>query len=155
MEDRDNIRVDLLKFRRKAYLSYSENSPERKKFLKTILENELRFKEKDIPKDLVNFLIEGDRVVLQDTIKEIVLCVIGIALSWTVAVLGRPLFHGIISSIFAGAGIGCLLAAIRHGYDYFKYRKSLNVIKQYSNDMRQQMNRISNEIKRLDGPYGF
>jgi hypothetical protein len=153
--DNDNVRVDLLKFRRKAYLTYPENSPERKKFLKTILENELRLTEQEVPQNLVNFLLEEDNFVLHNAIKNISLCVFSFIFSTAAAWMFHSLFHGFVSSLFVGASIGSVWAGYQYGRDYWQYKKSINVVKQYSNDMKKYMNKITNDIKRLEGPHGF
>lgn len=155
-EDKDNVRVDLLKFRRKAFLSYAEGSEERKKFLKTILENELRLTKQEVPHELINFLIEEDGLAWQNATKNIILCIISLAFSIAAAILFHTIYHGIVMSIFVGAAIGSAWAAYQYGYDYWKYRKSINIVKQYSNDMNKYMNKITNDIKRLEGPHrGF
>ena len=69
MDDRDNVRVDLLKFRRKAYLSYPQGSKERKTFLKTILQNELKITKQEMSPDIINLIIEGNKTVLWDCLK--------------------------------------------------------------------------------------
>src|SRR5277367_2070284 len=71
-EDRDNVRIDLLKFRRKAYLSYPIGSPERKTFLRTILQNELRLTKNEMPQYLIDSVIEGEEHVQSDALKSII-----------------------------------------------------------------------------------
>lgn len=152
MDDKENVRVDLLKFRRKAFMSYPEGSNERRNFLKTILQNELRLTEKEVPLELINYIIEGDNVAIHDTIKDVALCSIAAITCGVAAFMFRSLFHGIATSIFIGGSFGCLWAAYQYGYDYFLFRKSVDTVKQYSNDMKKYMNKISNDIKRLEGP---
>jgi len=154
MDDQDSVRVDLLKFRRKAFLSYPEGSPERKTFLKVILQNELRITENEMPQDFMNLVLEGSTEVLKDTLKN-VLILLGILFicSYTFIELW-PKIH-FLAVIFLIGGVGCIIESGLRIKNYFSYRKSMEVVKQYSNDIKKQMNRISNDIKRLDGPHGL
>jgi hypothetical protein len=152
MSDPEQIRVDLLKFRRKAYLSYPEGSWQRKTFLKTILQNELRLTKQEMPHDLINFLVEGDKVVLWDMVKQF--------LSWAafsaLCVIAFAFLHSYWSSfIFLFVGAGSLGVGLFYIYEYWRYRNSVSKVKKYFNDMQQYMNKISNDIKRLEGPHGF
>jgi len=154
MDNRDNVRIDLLKFRRKAYNSYPEGSMQRKEFLKTILQNELRLTKDDVPHDIINLVIEGQQIVLADTLKKI----FGwLALASLNLVLFTYFWPSIryFSSIFIGVGAACLSLAIDKLVEYYRYYKSVDVIKKYSNDINKHMTKISNDIKRLEGPHGF
>jgi hypothetical protein len=150
-QDKDQVRVDLLKFRRKAYLSYPEGSPERKKFLKTILENELRLTEKEVPQTLIDFLIEGDKTFLWSTIRKFLGWFVASMFCLTVFVL----IHTKLSLLILIPGGACLAVGIIYLEKYWAYRKNIETVKKYSNDMKKYMNRISNDIKRLEGPYGY
>lgn len=150
-DDKDNVRVDLLKFRRKAYLSYPEGSIERKNFLKTVLETELRLTEQDIPRELINFIVDGNREAFKKTMKQFF-----IWFGWAVVNSGIYAWmfsdHKLFSFVFLFTGVGCMTVAFQHLYEYWAYRKSVKTVKQYSQEMQQYMNRISNDIKRLEGP---
>ena len=154
MDEKENIRVDLLKFRRKAYLSYPEGSNERKTFLKVILENELRHTENDVPPEFMDLILAGSAEVLKSTLKEVfilfgicVLCSFLFVEMW-------PKIH-YLDIIFLVGGAGCLISSGLKIKDYFRYRKNMGIIEKHANDVKKQMNRISNDIKRLEGPHGF
>jgi len=150
-DDKDNIRVDLLKFRRKAYLTYPVGSEERKIFLKAVLKHELMLTERDVPQDLINLIIEGGQVVFWDSMKHFLLwlgasTVCGGIFAWLYTL---RIFMGFGFLFF---GVGCLTIAVQYLYEYWRYCKSLKTVKKYSNDMQQYINKISNDIKRLEGP---
>jgi hypothetical protein len=150
-EDRDNVRVDLLKFRRKAYLSYPPGSPERKHFLKTVLQNELILAKNDMSQDVINLIIDGDKIVVKDTIKQCIIRFVAAILCAIVFVVTRPIIHN-FAFVYLVMSTICSILGFDSLYDYWKYYKSINVVKKYSNGIKQQMNRITNDIKRLEGP---
>lgn len=154
MDDKDLIRVDLLKFRRKAFLSYPEGSPERKTFLRVILQNELQVTEHEMPQDFMNLVLEGSGVVLKKLLKDVSF-LLGIGLITGATFIETwPKVHS-LALIFLITSVGCFVETTMKIIEYFKYRKSMEVVKEYSNDIKKQVNRISNDIKRLDGPRGF
>jgi hypothetical protein len=149
MEDKDNIRVDLLKLRRKAYLEYPEGSKERKMFLKTILENELKLTEMEMPKEILNLVMEGDKMVFWDSLrKSIAWFGLGV-LSYFAAFSLR---HSALAIPFYICGPFFLGMGGQYLYEYWLYRESVKSVKKYSQDMNQHINKISNDIKRLEGP---
>ena len=111
--DKDLIRVDLLKFRRKAYLSYAENSLERKNFLKIILQNELQLTKSEIPHDLINLVLEGDKVMWWNALKYFGLWICASILFLTMAVLIYPILHS-FAFVFVGMGIGAFTIGIQY-----------------------------------------
>jgi hypothetical protein len=149
MEDKDNIRVDLLKFRRKAYLEYPEGSPERKNFLKIILQNELRLTEMEMPKEIVTLVIEGDKMVFWQSMRSFSLWAIPAFLLYFIGFLLQK-YHW--NFIFYLLGSVLLAKGTQYFYEYWLYRKSMKTVQQYSQDMNQYINKISNDIKRLEGP---
>jgi hypothetical protein len=151
-DDRDLIRVDLLKFRRKAYLSYPPDSVERKNFLRRVLQNELLFTKMDVPHDLINFIIEGDKTVFNNSIKNFFIRLGWSILSFSAFALIYRILHTNLAFIMFGVGVGYFIVGLQYLNDYWIYRKSVKTIKKYSNDMQQYINRISNDIKRLEGP---
>jgi len=155
MDDKDRVRVDLLKFRRKAYLSYPEGSEERKVFLKIILQNELYNTEKEVPQELCQFIIEGEKIVLKNAIKEFLVGLLIAFSFYAASIMARHAWHG----FFTWACVGCALISLfnsgRTLYGYWKYHKSAKVVKQYSNETKQQVSKILEKIKRLEGPRGF
>lgn len=153
MIDPESVRVDLLKFRQKAFLSYPEGSLERKKFLKTILQNELMLSKQDMPESMVNFLMEGKRVVFWSTIEKASLwfgaaCLSAMAFVFTTNYAPFSFLFLFLSGFF-------LFRTTEHIREYFKYKKHVKVVEQYSNDMKLYMNKLSNDIRRLEGPRGF
>jgi hypothetical protein len=151
MDDKDLIRVDLLKFRRKAYLAYPVGSPERKNFLKTILQNELQLTTKEMPHELINLVMEGDSVIFKNAMKQFAIWG-WFAFISVVAFFGLHHVLHSFSFFFLGVGAACLSMGINYLYGYWLYCKSVKVVKQYSDDMKQYIAKISNDIKRLDGP---
>jgi hypothetical protein len=149
--DKDNIRVDLLKFRRKAYLAYPYGSPERKKFLKVILENELRLTKQEIPQPIIDFVTEGNKTIIWNSLKKFLWCLAASLF----CVLVFSFLHSKWSLLILLPGGACLGVGLSYLGQYFGYRKSLQTVKQYSDDMNKYVSKISNEIKRLDGPHGF
>lgn len=153
--NRDDIRIDLLKFRRKAYLSYPENSYQRRNFLKMVLSNELRLAKEDIPQDFINFVIDGKKMVFWSAMKKAgpwlaysLFCGIAFALLLSVK-------HNIFSFLLLPIGAICLAMGTQQLQTYWLYRKSIKAVEEYSNDMKKYMSRISNDIKKLDGPRGL
>lgn len=149
-DEHDRIRVDLLKFRRKAFLSYPEGSLERKTFLKTILQNELRITANEMPQDVLNLAVEGDKFFLRGALTK---CApwIGFAICMDIA-FGFALRYSMFSFVFLIIGAIALVAGLEYIVEYFNYRKSVKTIEKYSNDIRKNMDRISGDIRRLDGP---
>ena len=150
-EDKDNVRVDLLKFRRKAYLSYPENSPERKNFLKTILKNELMLTESEVPASLINFAIEGKGVVFWNAVQKSIPW-FGIAVLCNILFFILTHYHKTFAFFFLMFGAGCIGMTINYIYDYVLYYQNTKAAQKYLNDMNKYMNKISNEIKKLEGP---
>ena len=149
-DENDRIRVDLLKFRRKAFLSYPEGSPERKTFLKTILQNELRLTTQEMPQDVLNLVVEGDKFFFKQAVKK-ALPWFGFSICMTAAF--AFIFHrSVLSYIFLIMGGISMAGGLEHIIEYFNYRESVKIIEEYSNDVRKHMDRISSDIRRLEGP---
>jgi len=152
MDEQDNVRVDLLKFRRKAFLSYPEGSKERRTFLKTVLSNELRLAQEDVPDEFVNFIVDGKKIVFWSIFKD--------AVGW----LGTALLCGILfpilfikyrqplSFILIPIGAVCLAMGLKYFYSYWEYIRSVKIVESYSNGLKKYIDKVSNDIKRLDGP---
>jgi hypothetical protein len=154
MLDPESIRVDLLKFRQKAYLSYPEGSEERKKFLKTILQNELRLVKQDVPSDLINFLMEGKREVLGKFLKSALIWGGSFLISFS-AFVWLIFLHSIYFTLFIFPMSYSVIMIVQHLSKYFTYRKSMKYIEKYSSDMKQYIGKIYSDIRKLDGPRGL
>jgi len=153
MIDKDLIRVDLLKFRQKVYLSYPKGSPQRKQFLKTILQTELQLSKKEIPSDLLDFVAGGKKTVLWNSLKYLAVwfsCFLISCISFFLFYQYSPL-----ASLFLFTGGFFLFLCSEPIKEYWKYHKRVKEIQKYSNDMKLYMAKLTNEIKRLDGPSGF
>jgi hypothetical protein len=147
MIDPENIRVDLLKFRRKAFLSYPYNSPERKNFLKVILQNELMLAGNEVPQDMIHLAISGKNTVFKESIKRFLgwfgasaLCCLAFALT---------VHHSLLALAFLSWGGIFMYLGLQRLAAYISYHKNLKIVEKYSNEMKNYMNKLYNDIKRL------
>lgn len=92
MIEPDRIRVDLLKLKRKLYLSYPFDSRERKDFLMKNKLSEISFLTKLVPEETANLVLEEYKKALQNEIINIfmLLCLGG---CFTVMMLGFHQLH--------------------------------------------------------------
>ena len=146
MENPENIRVDLLKFRQKAFLSYPEGSKERKMFIKAALEKELRTVSKETPHELINLVMLKSEAVSRKYLKDFLLWG-----SLSIACyISYPLIHTLWSLIFLFPASICLSLMLRVVKDYLLYRKDLKEIKTYSKYVQVYMSKLLTGIQKLD-----
>lgn len=154
MEDRDQIRVDLLKFRRKAFLSYPENSPERKLFLKTILENELKIVKQELLEESSNTIFNDQNGLVQEHLKYSLLFLAG-----AVVFLGMGFHyfpaHWVLSILSYLVGNVFVWMFSIHSTSFFHYRKSIQKELTYRKDIKSYAEKITKKLDHLNKSYGF
>ena len=94
--DPEQVRVDLLRIKRKLYISYPEGSPERKEFMLAAKMSELSYLQNLVTPDMVDIVFEEYIKVLKSEVTQIALG-LGFGLCFSVMFYG---FHTINPASF-------------------------------------------------------
>jgi hypothetical protein len=150
MDERDNVRIDILKVRQKIFSQYPPGSEEHKAFLKSVKSAELGHLSSTLPPELVNFVMEAAKLIMKHEVKEILKFAIPTA------------FCGLVNYFFATTIVEHVLMlvctlyfafhCVRHLSHLALQLKDLRDLKDNYSKLRNHMQKLSQDLKRLEGP---
>lgn len=146
--DPDLVRVDLLRIKRKLYISYPEGSKERQDFLIASKLAELTYLQKLVEPDTIVMVFEEYAKQLKNEVINFILC-LGLGLSFTFLMLG---FHQLHPTSFflmfwrmpAFTGIGFALSHVVHAIDNWKAFQPFK--KEYAT-LRDKIEKLTQDLK--------
>ena len=144
----DQVRVDLLRIKRKLYISYPEGSKERQDFLLASKVSELSYLQKLIAPDIVDLVFEEySKQQRAEAINFATSLASGICLS--VMLLGFHQLHpqNMWLSTYPIPGLIGVGYAITHVFHAIKHWKSLQPFKEEYERIENKIERIIKEIK--------
>jgi hypothetical protein len=148
--DGDLVRVDLLKIKRKLYISYPEGSKERQDFLIASKLSELTYLQKLVEPDQVVMVFEEYARQLKNEVINFILC-LGLGLSFTFLMLG---FHQLHPTNFfllfwrmpGFIGIGFAMSHIMHAIDNWQ---AFQPFKTEYATLREKIEKLTQDLKGL------
>jgi len=147
--DPDNVRVDLLKIKRKLYISYPEGSKERSDFLYASKLSELTYLQKLVDRDLVEEVFQEYSGQIKLEVFNIILS-FGIGASLSVMLYG---FHQLYTSLWLSlfplpvlVGIG---VSIMHIIHIFEQQKQVKPFKDEYKILQAKIQKLVEELKGL------
>jgi hypothetical protein len=146
--DHNNIRVDILRIKRKLYISYPEGSMERKEFLLASKLSELKYLQTLVAPDLIDTVFDEYKSQQRAETANICVCVIG-GICLSVMMLGFHQLHPAniwLKSFYvpAIAGIGY---GLTHVYHFIQYHKSMIPFKLEYEKIGKKIEKLLKEIK--------
>lgn len=149
----DQIRVDLLKVRRKMYLSYPENSQERKNFLLLSKLSELGYLSGIAPEKLANSMFEKYDIAMNRMGVQITLSLFfGIIFSW-LFVITSFMFPNVLFLKFAWiipAYLG-LTFSLDPIYKVCRFYKAMKPFRDAYLKLKKRVNLLHEETQKLRG----
>lgn len=149
--DPDHVRVDLLKVKRKLFISYPEGSKERQVFITTAKVSELAYLQKLMPQETVDFVLEEYEEQRKSEFKGIALC-LGVGLSASIMLFT---FHQVypdslwFSTFYVPSLFGAMLAAT-HVMHLIDGNRRMKPFKAEYDSIKAKIKRITDELKGLN-----
>jgi len=148
--DPDYVRVDLLKVKRKLFISYPEGSKERQVFITAAKVSELAYLQQLLPLETTEFIFEEYATHKHNQLKGIVICLgIGTFLSGTLFALHHMYPTSLWFNTFYVPLIFGLILSVVHAYYLVEaYRRFVPFKKEYDL-IQEKRKKIVDELKGL------
>ncbi|MGH7974876.1 MAG: hypothetical protein ACREBR_05075 [bacterium] len=148
--DPDNVRVDLLRIKRKLYISYPEGSKERRDFLLASKISELTYLQKLVPAEQAAMVFEEYDNKVRYEISNMALCIgVGTTLSMGIFWLHQSNPTSLLFSAYYTPFIMGSIMLLVHLYHMVDNWKSFQPFKREYKLISDKMMKIIDEVKRL------
>jgi hypothetical protein len=146
--DPDSVRVDLLKIKRKLFLSYPEGSRERQDFLIASKLSELNYLSKLVPHDVVDLVFEEYHKILKEEITAVaVYLILGTSVSMAMAIF-RLAYPQISWLHLWGLGfVFGFLAILSHVWRMIDQWRKIQPFKKDYKELQKRIDKLADEIK--------
>jgi len=146
----DQVRVDLLRIKRKLYISYPEGSKERQEFLLASKLSELSHLQRMIAPDIVDMVFEEYRKIQRAEVINTVTCLLsGACLSLLMLEFYQLHPHTTWLLAFPLPGFMGLCFAFSHVFHAINHWKSLKPFKEEYEKISKKVERLLKEISEM------
>jgi hypothetical protein len=146
----DQVRVDILRIKRKLYISYPEGSKERKEFLLASKLSELKYLQTLVAPDLIDTVFDEYHGQQRAEAVNICVCVIG-GLCFSVMMLGFHQLHPAtvwLKSFYVPAIVG-IGYGLTHVYHFMQHHKSMIPFRLEYEKIGKKIEKLLKEISEI------